>query len=457
MLTLFILALLCSNALTSELLLSSQAENTMTSQTTQRFILNTLRTNESIYSRDGKYKLTMNDNCNLIFKKVKGKVLWTTGLNGKFTGCKAVLMGDSNFEIISDRKTILWSTNTSKKFAGSRTYKLAINKAGNIVVKNKDGKCVWALYGCPLPAKLISRINDTTPQKAIKLIGDFTKIIRDQRKVLPNVQLPLAKNKPVIKDQTPVVFRPEKPKPVVIKPIITKKIFRDSIGGGGGLRVIINKIRDSVPQKEVKRVVEMIKKGDTYDKIKEKAKKEIKKKHEDFKIKDKKIEPKKKNEDFKTEKKIHDSIKNTTWMKNIKKDIKGGVGFKIIKKYLQDTINLNVKKETWKQIKDAAKKKDIKVITKIILRPIRITIKTPKIGKNKLKRRYSLNFPAKRRWVLRFRSFRTFYWRYYYNYNYWVNHCFRVFWWRRCFWRRHVKYSWYQHWYWTSIPYWSWE
>lgn len=149
----------------------------------------------------------------------------------------------------------------------------------------------------------------------------------------------------------------------------------------------------------------------------------------------------------------------TSWMKIIKNSIKRGLRFKPIKKLLKTTVNVRGNKKMWKKIKRAVKSKNFNKVAKIVSTPIKKKIKVPKISnkKNKLNRRYSLNFPAKKRWVLRYRTYLTFYWRYYYNYNYWVSHCWGRWWWRRCYWCRHATWSWYQHWYWTGYYYWSYE
>jgi len=453
MLSLFTLALLCTYAFTTDLSLQLS-----TSLTSKGFILNTLRPNESIYSRNEKFKLTMNENCNLVLKRVKGKILWTTGLNGKFINCRAVLKGDSNFEVISERGVTLWSTRTSLRFANSRNYRLTVLSDSNIMVKNKKGECVWALFGCPLPKNLVKKINSLGGNKAIIFIQKFIKIVNERRKGLPTKPLPIANNKPVIKFQIPAVLKPVKPKPIIIKPIIGPKIFEKLINDKiNGIRKIINRLRGLIKDGKTSILIKLIKGGTTYNELKRKAIDSINKKIKQFKNKEKFVSPKI-NLNFKTKKVIFKKLDNTSWMKFINNGIKRGLGYNAIKKYIKNVINFRGGKKIWKKIKIAIKKKDSDKFKKIIFNPPKVIIKIPKIdGGRRLRKRYSLNFPAKKKWVLRFKTYRTFYWRYFYNYNYWVNHCYGRWFWRRCIWLRHARLSWYQHWYWTSIPYWSWE
>jgi hypothetical protein len=111
----------------------------------------TLRTNEQLESKNGKYILRMEPNCNLVLS-LKGtkKALFETLTAGKGKNCKAVLHKNGNFSVRSGNKQVLWSTNTVA--VGGGPYRLKLRNSGNLVLIHKKA-CKWASKTCPLPRK----------------------------------------------------------------------------------------------------------------------------------------------------------------------------------------------------------------------------------------------------------------------------------------------------------------
>ena len=96
-----------------------------------------LKTGESWKSCDGRYRLAMQTDGNLVWYGPHG-ALWATGSNGR--GYVAVMQGDGNFVEYDAHSQPLWASDTNGHDGGH----LALQNDGNLVVYGPGGKALWA-------------------------------------------------------------------------------------------------------------------------------------------------------------------------------------------------------------------------------------------------------------------------------------------------------------------------
>jgi len=456
MLTLFILTCLCSFVFNNQLELKSEslANNLLTTAVSQKRRNSTLRSGESLHSKNGKFVLTLNE-CRITLKNINdGKILHQSEKVTNVKGCRAVLRRNSNFEIVSNKNTVVWSTRTAVGQKGKGPFRLNINSKGNLIVRNKKRVCVWALFGCPVSKAFIGKINRMKPSKAAVLLQTRMKNLKKKLNGLPITQLPLAKGKPKIKNQLPKAFsktKPKKFKPTTL--LASNKINRvkDIINEGqvsssdwGRIRGIIGK---AVKGNQLKKLGQLVKSGNfSYGDIKRKALEKISKGVQNIQKGERKKEPKK-TPTVQTKSDLRKNISKQPWMKNVKSAVKSGVKFTAIKTMLKTMGNVKGNTSYWANIKKAIKQKNVTKIIRLVSLPVRQVFVW----------RRPVYYPPAKRWVLRYRSYITWSWRYYYT-RFWTTHCWGWWWWRRCYWCLHSGgWYWYRNYYWTGYYYWSYE
>ena len=98
-----------------------------------------LSSNQSLISGNGKYKLTMQSDGNLVLYVVGGKALWSTGTVG--TGAVSLNMqSDGNLVMRNTKGTAVWSTKTN----GTGAVKAVLQDDANFVLYTSGGKAVWS-------------------------------------------------------------------------------------------------------------------------------------------------------------------------------------------------------------------------------------------------------------------------------------------------------------------------
>lgn len=144
---------------------------------------------------------------------------------------------------------------------------------------------------------------------------------------------------------------------------------------------------------------------------------------------------------------LKDQIKKQSWFKNVKGAVKSGVSIQQVKQILKSSGNVKGDPSFWRKVAEAVKTKNIQRIVRLVSLPVRAPVVW----------RRPVYYPPQKRWVLRYRSYVTWRWSYYYR-GYWARHCYRRWWWVTCYWCRHGGgYYWYRYYYWTGYNYWSYE
>ncbi|OJW76691.1 MAG: hypothetical protein BGO59_20845 [Spirosoma sp. 48-14] len=101
----------------------------------------TLMRGEDKHARNLRYKLSMQDDGNLViyqFANQKLTPIWSTGTNNK-GGDKAIFQADGNFVLYDFDKRPIWASNTK----GRGAYMLLQND-GNLVMYDRQDKYVWS-------------------------------------------------------------------------------------------------------------------------------------------------------------------------------------------------------------------------------------------------------------------------------------------------------------------------
>lgn len=92
---------------------------------------------QEIRSADGRFRLTLQTDGNLVLYGPKGKALWSTRTNGKPV-TMAVMQDDGNF-VLYNGGTAVWHTRTH----GNPGARLVVDDAGNVVIRGLNGKELW--------------------------------------------------------------------------------------------------------------------------------------------------------------------------------------------------------------------------------------------------------------------------------------------------------------------------
>jgi hypothetical protein len=107
-----------------------------------------LKIGQSITSTNGKFKLTLQADGNLVLSS-GSQVMWTAGISGR-GGVVAVMQTDGNFIVYSSTGAI-WYTNTQ----GTGAY-MVVQNDGNVVIYNQNYQALWE-------TKIIPSIRVTSP------------------------------------------------------------------------------------------------------------------------------------------------------------------------------------------------------------------------------------------------------------------------------------------------------
>lgn len=99
-----------------------------------------LAKNGSIVSKDGRYKLVLQEDGNVVLYKGKTAV-WSTKTQGKAV-TKLTMQTDGNLVLYGFANKAVWSSKSVKGTA--HTYKLFIQNDGNLVIYNSRGKATWS-------------------------------------------------------------------------------------------------------------------------------------------------------------------------------------------------------------------------------------------------------------------------------------------------------------------------
>lgn len=97
-----------------------------------------LRAGQQMWSGNGKYRLVMQGDGNLVLYKKGTGALWASKTNGR-RGAYAVMQGDGNFVVYAGGKP-WWASKTH----GHRGARLVLQNDGNLVVYDRNGKARWA-------------------------------------------------------------------------------------------------------------------------------------------------------------------------------------------------------------------------------------------------------------------------------------------------------------------------
>ncbi|HEU0130351.1 MAG TPA: hypothetical protein VFQ85_05090 [Mycobacteriales bacterium] len=88
-----------------------------------------------LQSADGRYRLCMQGDGNLVIYNRWGTAVWATGRSGRF----AIVQDDGNLVVYSATGAV-WATNT----VGSGANRLVMQSDGNLVLYSSSGRAVWA-------------------------------------------------------------------------------------------------------------------------------------------------------------------------------------------------------------------------------------------------------------------------------------------------------------------------
>lgn len=91
----------------------------------------------SLYSANGKYRLTLQDDGNLVLYNSSGHALWATN---RANGDVLALQSDGNLVVYTSSHKAIWASNTGDSHA---TY-LVVQDDGNVVLYSGSGHAVWA-------------------------------------------------------------------------------------------------------------------------------------------------------------------------------------------------------------------------------------------------------------------------------------------------------------------------
>lgn len=447
MLSLFVLTVLCSHALSSTTETTTHSLTSSESNSLWKRKDSILPNGAALYSKNGQFTLTMSRaTCQLIVKKKTGKILWRSPKTKK-RGCFAVLRGNSNLEIMSG-KIKVWSNNTAAKQKGKGPYRLTLDNKGNPIVRNNRSKCAWALFGCPVSKKKLRAIKKANPRKQFRLIKKLMKKQAKKRKGLPTKQLPVAKGAPKIKNQLPKILKKKTPPKPKKKLVIKKKKFNKlkkllKRKGKKAFKKLAKSLKGKVPKKQIRKLKKLIKRGVSIKKMKKiamrKLKRKVKKAVKKAKRKDKKA-LKKKAKKPKTKRQLVKKVKKLTWMQQVKRMVMRRQRPYKIKRFMKRRGNVRGNVRFWRKMTQMIRARNWNQVARLIALPAH---------KKKIEFRRPKRWVTRKKYVRYYKRWRTWRWRRTYR-GYWQRVCRRFLWWRRCrnvYRRRYYNYRYY---YWTG-------
>lgn len=98
-----------------------------------------LASGSNLVSRDGRFRLRMQTDGNLVLLNTDGSPAWATGTDGH-PGAELSMQGDGNAVIYSTSRTPLWATGTD----GNAGASLTLQSDRNIVLTSGGGTVLWA-------------------------------------------------------------------------------------------------------------------------------------------------------------------------------------------------------------------------------------------------------------------------------------------------------------------------
>lgn len=93
---------------------------------------------DKIYSANGDYYLTFQQDGNLVLYYISGSAVWDSKTAGR--GYRASFQNDGNLVVYDNRNSPIFSTNTGNK----DVEKLVVQNDGNLVIYNRLNGAVWA-------------------------------------------------------------------------------------------------------------------------------------------------------------------------------------------------------------------------------------------------------------------------------------------------------------------------
>ena len=123
-----------------------------------------LKASEELKSENGKYKLVLQGDGNLVVYESQGKALWNSDTLGS-GAIECVMQSDGNLVLKHRNGRVVWATGTH----GTKNARLVIQDDGNLVIYNERGLAVWAK----------GRIKDSLPSGEKLLVDEF---IRSQNR-----------------------------------------------------------------------------------------------------------------------------------------------------------------------------------------------------------------------------------------------------------------------------------
>ncbi len=98
-----------------------------------------MTTNQTMRSTDGSYRVTLQNDGNVVLYNASGRSLWASGTAGK-GGVALNMQGDGNLVLRSSRGSSVWSTATN----GRGANRAVIQNDGNFVLYTSSNAAVWA-------------------------------------------------------------------------------------------------------------------------------------------------------------------------------------------------------------------------------------------------------------------------------------------------------------------------
>lgn len=110
----------------------------LTVQDTDRLVVNQqLTANQSIVSKDGRFRLVMQSDGNLVLYS-PNRYLWASGITGR-ASAKAIMQGDGNIVLYDAQNRAYWSSGT----AGRGQSYLIVQDDGNVVAYSSYNQPIW--------------------------------------------------------------------------------------------------------------------------------------------------------------------------------------------------------------------------------------------------------------------------------------------------------------------------
>jgi hypothetical protein len=459
-LSLFILTILLSYALTTAVVATVHSLTSSTKWSRKDSIL---KAGRLIHSRTGGFTLTLTEGtCQMVLRNNEQKVLFQTPVQ-KDKKCRLILRGNSNLEI-QFGKVIVWSTATAPKHGGKGPYRLTINRLGNPIIRNNQKECVWALFGCPIPAAVVNRIKNAPPKQAFAHIKSMEKKrLAARRNVSPLRSLPIARGKPVIKNQVPKFVkrnsnRDQKPRAIPKRLGLPQKKLekvQNLLTGTRTRRNVRGIVRTlGLKGKPARQITRLLIGGYTWPQINKRVlrtlAKKVKKAKRTNRLKRQRRRSARKINVFKrfrTRRQVRKAVRKLTWIEQAKIAFNQRKGYETVRKILVSMGNVRGSDYFWTQMQDAYNNNNWNELFKLISLPPQraLSVQRPK------------RWVTRGRWVLKYITYQTWRWAIGYTGS-WVRHCRRWWrWWTRCWWSYTTTGYWYQYWYWTGYHKWQYE